>query len=323
MRHRTICHRILDQGSHRLFVLLVCKPLWWPHSLSPCPLPHTLGSKNPTGAARAFFKNWFFTCYPGQNLCFLCRISRAFRCHNCFLSYHVAHRVFSPPNVHFVPFVIYMRARFFQKLIFYRLPRPKITHFVYNFKSFPMVHLHVNLLCGAQVFFPAKWVFLVFFQKKKFEKWLSSALLFKCLSIEWMLYFSARNWGMRFKLRLYHSTQCRRDAAFHVCQQKKWKKRPMQNFVGDLFPHRRKCCGLVQEFRYWGQNPLCSRSCSVARNQRGIRLIVSGIVYSHLIPTDLWRTFKRFLKVSPRTSRVITYLRTRLFFPDCWPWSRW
>ena len=48
--------------------------------------------------------------------------------------------------------------------------------------------------------------------------------------------------------------------------EKKWKKRPMQNFVGDSFPHRGKCCGFVQEFRYWGQNPLCSGSFSVSRN---------------------------------------------------------
>jgi len=39
-----------------------------------------------------------------------------------------------------------------------------------------------------------------------------------------MLYFSARNLGMRFKLRFYHSTQCRRDAAFHVFGQKNAKK---------------------------------------------------------------------------------------------------
>ena len=96
----------------------------------------------------------------------------------------------------------------------------------------------------------------------------------------------------------------------------------MQSFVGDLFPHRGKCCGFVQEFRYWGQNPLCSRSCNVTRNKRGIRLMISGTVLSHLTPTDLWRTCIRFLKVSPRISRVKTYLRTRLFFPDWWPWSR-
>ena len=51
--------------------------------------------------------------------------------------------------------------------------------------------------------------------------------------------------------------------------------------------------------------------------------MISGTVLSHLTPTDLWRTFIRFLKMSPRISRVKTYLRTRLFFPDCWPWSRY
>ena len=31
-----------------------------------------------------------------------------------------------------------------------------------------------------------------------------------------MLYFSAKNLGMQFKVRFYHCNQCRRDAAFHV-----------------------------------------------------------------------------------------------------------
>jgi len=42
-----------------------------------------------------------------------------------------------------------------------------------------------------------------------------------------MLYFSARYLWMRFKLRLYHSTQCPRDAAFHVFGKKIQKKKPM------------------------------------------------------------------------------------------------
>jgi len=33
-----------------------------------------------------------------------------------------------------------------------------------------MLHLHVNLSCGAQVHFPAKCVFFDFFQKNNFEK---------------------------------------------------------------------------------------------------------------------------------------------------------
>jgi len=40
-----------------------------------------------------------------------------------------------------------------------------------------------------------------------------------------MLYFSARNLRMRFKLRFYLSTQCRRDAAFHVFGKKKNEKK--------------------------------------------------------------------------------------------------
>jgi len=143
---------------------------------------------------------------------------------------------------------------------------------------FPMLHLHVNLSSGAQVLFPAKWVFFGFFQKK----WLKSDFQAHCYPTVYqsckMLVFSARNSWMRFKLRLYYSTQYRRDAAFDVFGGKKWKKRPMQNFVGDLFPHRAKCCGFVQEFRYWGQNPLCIRSCSVTCNKRRIRLVISGTV---------------------------------------------
>jgi len=109
---------------------------------------------------------------------------------------------------------------------------------------------------------------------------------------------------------------------FLFLAKKKCKESPMENFVGDLIPHRGKCCGFVQEFRYWGQNPRCSGFYSVTRNKRGIRLMISGTVLSHLTPTDLWRTFISFLKVSPRISRVKTYLRTRLFFSDCWPWLR-
>jgi len=77
-----------------------------------------------------FFQKLIFYMVPRPKLMFLCRISRAFRCRNCFLICRVWHRGFYPPNVHFVPFVIYMRARFLQKLKCYRLPRPKLTYFV-------------------------------------------------------------------------------------------------------------------------------------------------------------------------------------------------
>jgi len=172
-------------------------------------------------------------------------------------------------------------------------------------------------------FFPPNEYFSALFTKKKLKSDFQAHCYSNVYQLSKMLYFSARYLWMRFKLSFYHSTQCRRDAVLHVFGTKKWQERPMQSFVGDLFPHRGKCCGFVQEFRHWGQNPLCSRSYSVTRNKRGIRLMISGVVLSHLTPTDLWRTSVRFLKVSPRISRVKTYLRTRFFFPDCWPWSRW
>jgi len=50
-----------------------------------------------------------------------------------------------------------------------------------------------------------------------------------------MLYFSARNLGMRFKLRFYHSTQCRRDAAFHVFGKKNAKKDQYKISSGNCF----------------------------------------------------------------------------------------
>jgi len=50
-----------------------------------------------------------------------------------------------------------------------------------------------------------------------------------------MLYGSARNFWIRFKLRLYHSTQCRRDAAFHVFGKKNEKKDQYNFFLETYF----------------------------------------------------------------------------------------
>jgi len=50
-----------------------------------------------------------------------------------------------------------------------------------------------------------------------------------------MLGFSARNLGMRFKIRFHHSTQCRRDAAFHVLGKKNAKKDQYKISLGTHF----------------------------------------------------------------------------------------
>jgi len=91
-------------------------------------------------------------------------------------------------------------------------------------------------------------IFGVFSKKNKLKSEFQAHFWLNVDQVSTMLYFTARNLGMRFKLRFYHSTQCRQDAAFHVFGTKKCKTRPMQSFVGDLFPHRGKCCGFVQEF---------------------------------------------------------------------------
>ena len=55
-----------------------------------------------------------------------------------------------------------------------------------------------------------------------------------------MLDFSARNLGTRFKLHFYHSTQCRRDAAFHVFGTKKMQKKTITKFRLGLISAPRK-----------------------------------------------------------------------------------
>jgi len=87
-----------------------------------------------------------------------------------------------------------------------------------------MLHLHVNLSCGALGFFPAKWVFFGFFQKKQLKSDFQAHCYSNVYQLSKMLYFSARNLWMRFKLRFYHSTQCRRDAAFMFLAKKNEKK---------------------------------------------------------------------------------------------------
>ena len=77
---------------------------------------------------------------------------------------------------------------------------------------------------GHRVFFPPNEYLSAFFKKKN----LKSDFQAHCYSNMYqsckMLYFSTRNLWMRFKLRLYHSTQCRRDAAFHVFGENNGKK---------------------------------------------------------------------------------------------------
>ena len=185
---------------------------------------------------------------------------------------------FFPAKRAFCPFWhIYARA-LYPKIDIPQATQAKINIFCVQFQELSIaVFPFQPVVCDTGVFSRQISIFRLCSKKKlksDFQAHRSSIVYQLCK----MLYFGARNLGMPFKLRFYHSTQCRRDAAFHVFGKKKWKESPMQNFVGGLFPHRGKCSGFVQEFRYWGQNPLCRRSYSVTRNKRGIRLMISGTV---------------------------------------------
>jgi len=107
--------------------------------------------------------------WQAKTYVFYAEFQRAFRCHNCFLSYRVAHKVFFPPNVHFVPFVIYMRARFLQKLILYRLSRAKLTYFV-EFEELSDGAFACQLIMWRTGVFSRQMSIFRLFSKKKIEK---------------------------------------------------------------------------------------------------------------------------------------------------------
>ena len=111
-----------------------------------------------------------------------------------------------------------------------------------------MLHLHVNLSSGAQVFFPPNEYFSAFFKKKKLKSDFQAHCYSNVYQLSKMLYFSARNLWMRFKLRLYHSTQCRRDAAFHVFGKKNEKKDQCKISMETYFRIRENAVVLCKNF---------------------------------------------------------------------------
>jgi len=85
------------------------------------------------------------------------------------------------------------------------------------------------------VFFPPNVYFRLFSPTNFLKIDFQAHCYFTVYQSSKTLYFSARNLGMRFKLRLYHSTQCRRDAAFHVFGQKNAKKDQCKISLGTCF----------------------------------------------------------------------------------------
>ena len=123
----------------------------------------------------------------------------------------------------------------------------KINIFCVEFQELSNGALTCQLIVCGTLFFSRQMCIFGFSTKKIVKSDLQATCYSNVYQSSKMPYFSARNLGMQFKLRFYYCTQCRRDAVFGKT---KCTKRPIQNFVGDLFPHRGKCCGFVQEFRY-------------------------------------------------------------------------
>ena len=171
-----------------------------------------------------------------------------------------------------------MRARLFQKVTFHRLPRPKLTHFVYNFKSFPMLHCISTYREGLRGFVPPNEHFSVLSKKNNWKVTFKLIVILTCIDRAKCYILVQELCGCDSNSAFTTLPSAAGTQLFMFLAKKNEKKRPIQNFVGDLFPHRGKCCGFVQEFRYWGQNSLCSRSCSVTSNKRGIRLMINGTV---------------------------------------------
>ena len=131
---------------------------------------------------------------------------------------------FLPAKHAFCPFChIYARARF-PKIKIPEATQAKINIFCVEFQELFNAAFACQLIVRGTGFFPAKWAFFGLFQKKNLKSDFQAHCYSNVYQSSKMLYFSVRNLGMQFKVRFYHCTQCRLDAAFHVFGQKNAKK---------------------------------------------------------------------------------------------------
>jgi len=152
---------------------------------------------------------------------------------------------FFPAKRAFCPFChIYARG-LYPKINILQATQAKIKTICVEFQELSNAAFTCQLIVWRTGTFSRQMSIFRLFSKKKLQSEFQVHFDFNVYELSKILYFGARNLGMRFKLRFYHSTKCRRDAAFHVFGNKKCTTRLMQNFVGDLFPHRGKCCGFV------------------------------------------------------------------------------
>jgi len=96
-----------------------------------------------------------------------------------------------------------------------------------------------QLIVWRTGFFSRQMGIFRLFSKKKLKSDFQAHCYSNVYQSSKMLYFSARNLWMRFKLRFYHSTQYRQDAAFHVFG-KKMKRKSNAKFRWRLTSASRK-----------------------------------------------------------------------------------
>jgi len=154
---------------------------------------------------------------------------------------------FFPAKRAFCPFC-HIYAHFFQKLIFYRLPRPKLTILCRISRGFQCCICMSTYRVAHRYIFPPNVYFSTFFKKKilrsEFQAHFCSNV-YQLSKIFWCKKFGN---AIQTPLLPFHPVPPRRR--FSCFWQKKMQKRANASFVGDLFPHRGKCCGCVQEFGY-------------------------------------------------------------------------
>jgi len=129
-----------------------------------------------------------------------------------------------------------------------------------------------------------------------------------------MLYFSARNLGMRFKLCFYYSTQCRRDAAFHVFGKKNTQKDQCKISLETYFRTVEHAVVLCKNFDTEGKiHFVVAHAVSLATSEGSD--LGSVVLYSHIllqwISDGLLWDFLRFRLEHPESKHISGHV---LFF---------
>jgi len=111
-----------------------------------------------------------------------------------------------------------------------------------------MVHLHVNFVVWRTGVFPRQMsIFRLFSKKKNCKVSLKRSFILTCINRVKCYILVQEIWECDSNSSFTTLPSATEMPLLMFLATKNAKKRPMQNFVGDLFP---KCCGFVQEFRY-------------------------------------------------------------------------